>query len=75
MERGGAHFVVICGYRIAASGVEIIEIADPYFPSSLVLYDDFVEAYQNAEQPQGGGRWVASFLYVKPEKGCSHGVA
>ena len=71
---GGAHFVVICGYRIAASGAEIIEIADPYFPSSLVLYDDFLEAYQNAEQPQGGGRWVASFL-VKPEKGCSHGVA
>jgi len=68
---GGAHFVVVCGYRVSAAGTEMVEIADPLFPSSLILYSEFVSAYQNTQEPKGGGQWVASFV-AKPEKGCSH---
>ena len=59
---GGGHFVVISGYRLSASGLELVEVADPLFPSSTILYDVLVSAYQNAQEPSGGGEWTASFL-------------
>jgi hypothetical protein len=59
---GGAHFVIIRGYRQSASGLQLVEVADPLFPSSTVLYDVLVSGYQNPENPDDGGRWTASFL-------------
>ena len=59
---GGGHFVVISGYRLSASGAQLVEVADPLFPSSTVLYDVLISAYQNAQEPLGGGQWTATFL-------------
>jgi hypothetical protein len=59
---GGAHFVMISGYRLSASGAKLVEVADPLFPNSTILYDVLVSAYQNAQDPAGGGQWTATFL-------------
>jgi hypothetical protein len=62
---GGGHFVVITGYRITSAGRQMLEIADPLFPNSIIWYDDFVWSYQNVEQPNGGGFWTHTFLVKK----------
>lgn len=59
---GGGHFVVVSGYRQTVSGTQLVDVADPLFPNSTVLYDEFVSAYQNTEEPEGGGQWTATFL-------------
>jgi hypothetical protein len=61
-QGGGGHFVVISGYRVTKSGRELLEIADPLFPSSILSYHDFVTSYQNVEQSDGGGQWTHTFL-------------
>lgn len=62
---GGGHFVLICGYRKTSSGRQLLEIADPLFPSSLVPYEDFISGYQNMEQPRGGGKWTHTYRLKK----------
>ena len=59
---GGGHFVVINGYWLSAEGDEWVEVSDPLFPNSIVLYDVLVSAYQSAQDPLGGGQWSASCL-------------
>src|SRR3954452_6554094 len=44
---GGAHFVVIYGYRVTASGERQLFIGDPFYPDSIVEYEEFISAYQN----------------------------
>jgi Papain-like cysteine protease AvrRpt2 len=62
---GGAHFVLITGYKLTRSGVRMIEIADPFFGDIVngkyvgiweIDFDVFPEAYQD------GGDWTATYL-------------
>ena len=52
----GAHFVVLTGYRVSASNLRVVDIADPLYPDSTRAFDDFPSTYQ------GGGEWTDSFL-------------
>jgi hypothetical protein len=60
------HFVILSGYRLLTSGVQLVEVADPFFANSIVTYNHFVTAYQsgNPRQP-GGGEWTHTFLLKK----------
>jgi len=58
---GGGHFVIVYGYRILSSGVQQVEVADPFFANSILSYNQFVNAYGSAVQP-GGGQWTHTFL-------------
>jgi hypothetical protein len=58
---GGAHFVILWGYRELNSGVQQVEVADPFFADSIVSYDQFVTAYGSIDQP-GGGEWTHTYL-------------
>ncbi len=59
---GGGHFVVIHGYFRTLSGVPLVDVADPLFPSGRWNYDDFCSAYQNGEVGSGGGRWTHTYV-------------
>ena len=52
---GGAHFVVLDGYRILPSAVHL-HVSDPLNPSCEVDFDEFTNNYQ------GDGKWTASYL-------------
>ncbi len=61
----GAHFVVISGYTVLASGDRIIEVADSFYGESSsgtyhgiwnIDFDLFPASYQS------GGTWSATFL-------------
>jgi Papain-like cysteine protease AvrRpt2 len=54
------HFVTIIGYGVASSGVEWIDIADPFFGYLCVPYDWFRDSYQEL------GTWSDSFLVQAP---------
>jgi hypothetical protein len=58
---GGGHFVIVYGYRILSSGVQQVEVADPFFANSILSYRQLVTAYGSAEQP-GGGQWTHTFM-------------
>ncbi len=58
---GGGHFVIIYGYRVLSSGVQQVEVADPFFANSIMSYRQFVNAYGSVEKP-GGGQWTHTFL-------------
>jgi papain like cysteine protease AvrRpt2 len=51
-----AHFVVIYGWGISASGDQWVDVGDPFFLNSTVLYQNFVNSYQDA------GEWTDTFL-------------
>jgi len=55
-KSGGAHSVVIKGYRTLSSGAQQVYVADPLNPSSLVDYVEFVNAYHS------DGEWVETDL-------------
>ena len=55
-----AHFVVICGFAVSASGELWLDIADPCFHNSTMPYNEFVQAYQ------GSGIWSDTFLVKQP---------
>jgi|SRR5450755_1359974 hypothetical protein len=55
----GAHFVVIYGWGISASGDRWVDVADPHYANSTILYENLVGSYQDA------GEWRDTFL-VKP---------
>ena len=50
------HFVVISGYQLLRSGIQQINVADPFYADSSIDYNDFVFDYQ------GNGQWTATFL-------------
>jgi hypothetical protein len=52
---GGGHFVVLHGWKKTAAGDEFVEVADPNYGSSTVVYGDFVTAYRST------GRWTHSY--------------
>jgi hypothetical protein len=54
-EGGGGHFVVIRGYR-TDTGVQLLNIADPFYADSIQDYDEFRLSYL------GQGRWTDTFL-------------
>ncbi len=58
---GGAHFVLICGYRVSTSKDEFVEIADPALRTSFVRYDKFITNYQSSPSSSGGGEWTHSY--------------
>ncbi len=60
-QGGGAHFVLICGYRVSTSGDEFVEVADPALRTSFVRYDKFVSNYQSSPGSSGGGKWTHSY--------------
>jgi hypothetical protein len=55
----GAHVVVIYGWGISASGDRWVDVADPFYANSTILYQNLVGSYQDA------GEWRDTFL-VKP---------
>ena len=54
-QGGGAHFVVIRGFR-NPPGYQLLNIADPWYEDSIQDFDDFRSSY--LEQ----GQWTDSFL-------------
>ena len=54
-QGGGAHFVVIRGFRNPA-GFQLLNIADPWYEDSIQDFDDFTFTYL------GQGQWTDSFL-------------
>lgn len=50
------HFVVLCGYRELTTGEQLVSVADPFYPGSIVDFDEFNSNYQ------GGGQWTDSYL-------------
>jgi hypothetical protein len=61
-EGGGGHFVIIRGCR-DKSGVQTVNIVDPFFADSIHRYDDFCNAYL------GQGEWTDTFLVGPIESG------
>ena len=59
-RNGGGHFVILTGYRLLATGKQLVEVADPFFADSIMSYRHFVNAYGSAAQP-GGGQWTHTF--------------
>lgn len=56
---GGAHFVVLDGYREFASGARQVHVEDPLYGPSFQLYEDFVADYPP------GGNWQDTYLVKK----------
>jgi hypothetical protein len=55
---GGGHFVILHGYtnKTGASSTENwVDVADPWYGPSSVLYDDFRTKYQKT------GQWTHSY--------------
>ena len=50
-----AFFVVLHGWKKTAVGEEFINVADPYYGSSTVVYGDFVTQYRSM------GAWTHSY--------------
>jgi hypothetical protein len=54
-DGGGGHFVALAGYRLSRSGVQLVDVEDPLYGPSVVIYDDFVSNYL------GRGQWTATY--------------
>jgi hypothetical protein len=59
---GGAHFVVITGYEVLQSGARHLEVADPFYPSAILDYDEFANNYH------GDGVWTDTYLVTDSSK-------
>lgn len=57
LHRGGAHYVVICGYDLARG---VVFVKDPFFGDSVVDHEVFCAFYQ------GVGGWTKYFLTQPP---------
>jgi hypothetical protein len=64
---GGGHFQVICGWLETASGSEFIDVSDPIYLNTQILFSSFASGYQS------GGTWSHSYLTKPP--GASTGGA
>jgi hypothetical protein len=62
-NRGGAHFIVLDGYRESAAAVavtvQMVHVQDPLYGSGFVLYDELAGNYQ--QLLTGGGRWQDTY--------------
>jgi hypothetical protein len=56
---GGAHFILMDGYRVMKTGEQQVHVQDPLYGPSYQLYDDLVNDY-----PPGGG-WQDTYLVTK----------
>jgi hypothetical protein len=56
---GGAHFVVLDGYREFRSGARQVHVEDPLYGPSFQFYEDFVSDYPP------GGNWQDTYLVQK----------
>jgi len=54
-DGGGAHFVLIDGYREFASGARQVHVQDPLYGPSFQFYEDFVSDYPP------GGQWQDTY--------------
>lgn len=54
-ESGGGHFVMLCGYRLSRSGIRLVDVEDPLYRSTTVIYEDFISSYRSS------GQWTASY--------------
>ena len=58
---GGGHFMAVVGWLVADSGEQYLDIADPIFLNSQILYSSYASAYQS------GGDWTHSYLTQTPQ--------
>jgi hypothetical protein len=56
----GGHFVVVYGCPVTASGEQWVDVADPFYGFSTMLYDEFVNSYLD------DGEWAYTFLVKQP---------
>jgi hypothetical protein len=54
---GGAHFVALGGWQIAADGSSYVNVCDPFYGPVQKKYDDFVSAYMAP-----GDGWTHSYF-------------
>ena len=59
-DGSGGHFVMVSGYSVDQSGVQWVDIADPYYDDSTVPYNQFVSDYL------GKGAWNSTYLVGQP---------
>ncbi len=59
-DGSGGHFVMVSGYSVDQSGLQWVDIADPYYDDSTVPYDQFVSDYL------GKGTWSETYLVGQP---------
>jgi len=52
----GGHFAVVVGWRVAPSGKQYIDVADPIWAENEVAYDGFPSSYQT------GGDWTHTYF-------------
>jgi Papain-like cysteine protease AvrRpt2 len=60
--QNSGHFVVVCGCPVTASGEQWVDIADPFYGSSTMPYEQFVNSYLHA------GEWTDTYLLKEPAK-------
>jgi hypothetical protein len=53
---GGAHFVALGGWSVAADGSSYVSVCDPFYGPVQKKYDDFVSAYMTS-----GDSWTHSY--------------
>ncbi|MBS1859516.1 MAG: hypothetical protein JST11_29345 [Acidobacteria bacterium] len=58
---GGAHFIVLDGYREFVSGARQVHVQDPLYGPSFQYYDDLVADYPP------GGNWQDTYLVKKDD--------
>jgi hypothetical protein len=60
---GRGHFMVIVGWRIGDRGKRYIDIADPIYLDTQIVFDEFARHYH------GGGDWTHSYR-TRPQGGA-----
>src|SRR5215475_6827102 len=66
---GGAHFVALGGWLVAADGTQYVRVYDPYYGFKETSYSGFVSAYHTE-----GDSWTHSyFTLAVPEAGIAGG--
>lgn len=53
---GGGHFMVIAGWLVAESGTEYIDVSDPIYLDTQMVFQEFADRYQT------GGDWTHIYL-------------
>jgi hypothetical protein len=54
-DGGGGHFVILVGYGLSRSGARLVEVEDPLYGSSIVIYEEFISRYLSS------GQWTATY--------------
>jgi Papain-like cysteine protease AvrRpt2 len=66
---GLGHFMIIAGWLIGATGTQYIDIADPIYLNTQILYEEFAASYQT------GGEWTHSYLTQPSPPAAGGGMA